>query len=303
MSLRKLLYTATDRLRAPWIAALLVGGAYIGIGVVSVIPYGSQLRAGYLAVWILLSSLVIIRFVDRRPLATLGLQWNAFSARHCWNGLALGSGMLTTALFGAFVFGSARLVLPEMGILAAMPVLMVSLITYLLWATVEELIFRGYIFQSAIEQFPVSMVTIVFSVIFAAAHSGNPNATNLAIFNTFLAGLWLAGAYLRTRQLWLPIALHTGWNFMQGAVWGISVSGHDVGRHVFGVMLSGPEWLTGGEYGIEGGVLCTAVLIAGTILVQTSKVFQISPEQFALWHRVRYAEDRATSDRLFNILS
>ncbi|HSK73310.1 MAG TPA: CPBP family intramembrane glutamic endopeptidase, partial [Pyrinomonadaceae bacterium] len=96
-----------------------------------------------------------------------------------------------------------------------------------------------------------------------------PSANLLSFFNTFIGGIWLAVAYLKTRDLWMPFGVHLSWNWMQGSVMGINVSGIQdfATAPVFTANDSGPAWLTGGSYGIEGGVVSTIALIASTALI------------------------------------
>jgi len=83
----------------------------------------------------------------------------------------------------------------------------------------------------------------------------------------FEAGVMLAAAYLLTRRLWLPIGIHAGWNFTQGGIFGVSVSGHPSGGLLDGT-LSGPEWLSGGVFGVEASIVAVILGIAlGTTLL------------------------------------
>ena len=81
-----------------------------------------------------------------------------------------------------------------------------------------------------------------------------------------LAGLFLALPYLLTRQLWLSIGLHIGWNFFEGVVFGFPVSGTD-SFHLLRHTVSGPVLWTGGAFGPEAGLLVIPALIFGSLLV------------------------------------
>jgi membrane protease YdiL (CAAX protease family) len=82
------------------------------------------------------------------------------------------------------------------------------------------------------------------------------------------AGVLLALAYAATDRLWLPIGVHTGWNFTEGSVFGASVSGHAPGDALFQGSLSGPVTLTGGIFGPESSIVGVAVcLVAAAALV------------------------------------
>jgi membrane protease YdiL (CAAX protease family) len=78
--------------------------------------------------------------------------------------------------------------------------------------------------------------------------------------------LFLALPYLLTRQLWLSIGLHIGWNFFEGVVFGFQVSGLDTFR-LLRHTVSGPELWTGGVFGPEAGLLVIPAIILGSLLV------------------------------------
>jgi len=107
------------------------------------------------------------------------------------------------------------------------------------------------------------------SLLFAFAHNVNPSVSPLALANTFIAGIWFAAAYLKTRDLWFPFGIHFAWNWLQGPIFGINVSG--IGDFSPDPLMratdAGPAWLTGGAYGIEGGVACTFALMLSLVLI------------------------------------
>jgi membrane protease YdiL (CAAX protease family) len=88
----------------------------------------------------------------------------------------------------------------------------------------------------------------------------------LAAAGLFLAGMFLAFAYTRTRQLWLPIGLHIGWNFFEGTVFGFPVSGLGLSG-IIEHSVNGPVQFTGGAFGPEAGLVLLPALALGTILV------------------------------------
>jgi hypothetical protein len=88
-----------------------------------------------------------------------------------------------------------------------------------------------------------------------------------AFSNTLLIGVVLALAYLRTKALWLPWGLHFGWNAALGLIYGLPVSGINQFAVVVKSKATGPEWLLGGSYGLEGGMLGTLVILLGLVYV------------------------------------
>jgi hypothetical protein len=103
------------------------------------------------------------------------------------------------------------------------------------------------------------------------------------VLNTILAGIWLSVAYVKTRSLWLPTGLHFAWNFSLAFIYGFPVSGLRVSQPIFHVEQGGPEWMTGGSYGPEGGALGLIVIVAGAVWVWTSRHVRASDQARALW--------------------
>jgi hypothetical protein len=130
-------------------------------------------------------------------------------------------------------------------------------------------LFRGYPLQTFFRSGTKWFGVVFMAVLFATIHVGNPRADLLSWVNTFLAGIWFAVGYLKTRQLWLPFGMHLMWNWMQGAFFGIEVSGlTDItSAPLLKEIDRGPAWLTGEAYGIEAGVACTAALVISTLLL------------------------------------
>jgi membrane protease YdiL (CAAX protease family) len=124
----------------------------------------------------------------------------------------------------------------------------------------EELLFRGILFRW-IEDFGGSwMALLLTSAFFGAAHLMNPHASAIAAIGiAFEAGVMLGAAYMLTRSLWLPMGLHAAWNFTQGEIYDIPVSGTPV-NGVVEAQLNGPPLLTGHGFGLEASVI--AIVIA-----------------------------------------
>jgi len=135
----------------------------------------------------------------------------------------------------------------------------------------EELLFRGIFFRW-IEEFGGTWLALaVTSALFGFAHLFNPNATWFSSFAIAVeAGVLLGGAYMLTRSLWLPIGLHAAWNFTQGFIYGVPVSGIDSNGLVT-ARLSGSEWLSGGSFGLEASVIALVIATAAGLwmLVQS----------------------------------
>ncbi len=147
-------------------------------------------------------------------------------------------------------------------------------------ALAEEAMFRGYALQTLSRARLAWLGVLLTSVPFGLAHLQNPNVVPGVTFtNTVLAGLWLAIAYLKTRSLWLPLGVHWSWNWALGWFFGLPISGINlVSNPLLKATDSGPAWLTGGTYGIEGGLACTIALALSTIFLWRTPWISATPE-------------------------
>jgi len=120
----------------------------------------------------------------------------------------------------------------------------------------EELLFRGYAFQK-LRLWNRNVALYLFALVFAGLHAGNMAVTYLGLVNILLGGILLGLAYERYQRLWFPIGLHLAWNIVSGPILGHEVSGYDSMLTLFVERGTGPAWLTGGAFGIEGSVWMT----------------------------------------------
>lgn len=132
----------------------------------------------------------------------------------------------------------------------------------------EELAFRGGAFRVLEDTFGTTAALAGSAALFGLLHLINPGATAASTLAIALeAGVLLASAYAFTRNLWLPIGIHFGWNFTEGGIYGVSVSGFASAKGVFSVALTGPTLLTGGKFGPEASVVAVGVTLAASIVL------------------------------------
>ena len=212
-------------------------------------------------------------------------------------GLIFGAFSLLAACAIAVAFGGLSFQFNQNhGTAAILLTLGVSLLVFTVAAAFEEALFRGYILQTFARAQLAWLAIILTSVFFAFAHYGNPGATVFSIINTGLAGVWLGVAYLKTRNLWFPFGVHLMWNWMQGAFFGIEVSGLQnlITAPFLREIDAGPVWLTGESYGIEGGIACTIALVVSTALIWFAPFLKPTEEMVALTSEEKpVAETRA----------
>jgi membrane protease YdiL (CAAX protease family) len=201
------------------------------------------------------------RFLDRRTLMSMG-----FSIKNRFKDISAG---FLIALF-LFVGGSLILILlNSIGITFIrfdLGSFLMSLLLFVIVALNEEILMRGYILNNLMDSMNKYWALLISATIFSVLHGLNPNISFLAIINIMLAGIILGSSYIFTRNLWLPISLHLFWNFFQGPVLGYSVSGMKIDS-IFKVTLFGNTFVNGGQFGFEGSIVCTILLIPAIILI------------------------------------
>ncbi len=209
------------------------------------------------------------RWLDKRSFESLGLQLNGKTLIDIFAGieitfiqmgfifiLMLALGWLTFQGF-AWQFDPVNVVITSV---------LGTFIAFIIVGWNEELLSRGYHLQTIASGINLFWGVVISSVVFGLLHLGNPNATWVSAAGIFFAGLYLAYGYIRTKQLWLSIGLHIGWNFFEGVVFGFPVSGLDIYR-LTRIEVHGPEIWTGGAFGPEAGLIVLPSLILGALLI------------------------------------
>ncbi|HEX8810831.1 MAG TPA: CPBP family intramembrane glutamic endopeptidase [Terracidiphilus sp.] len=144
----------------------------------------------------------------------------------------------------------------------------------------EELLFRGILFRLSSRILGTWGALLFTSALFGLAHLANRGATlgsSLAIM--LEAGILLGAAYAATDHLWLPVGMHIGWNFTEGSVFGMSVSGNAADSGWLRGSLTGPRMLTGGLFGPEASIVAVFVclFVAAYLLYRAVKLGRIEP--------------------------
>jgi len=135
-------------------------------------------------------------------------------------------------------------------------------------AIFEEIIMRGIIYRITEEKLGSYFALIISALIFGAMHLANPNSSLIAAAGLAIqAGLLLGSAYIYSRNLWFPIAIHFAWNFTQSAIFGANVSGNTVSKTLITSKINGEEWFTGGQFGPEGSIQATVFCLIATIIL------------------------------------
>jgi membrane protease YdiL (CAAX protease family) len=220
-------------------------------------------------------ALVIMALVDRLPFRVFGVAIHDYWLKDFGVGIAIAAGMLGLTLAGSFLFGEVRM--EWTGSIDIMPSIFFALAVLLLAALNEELVFRGYPLQILLKSLRPWGAMLFLSAVFGLLHSNNPGASVMSVMNTILAGVMLALAYLKTRSLWLPYGIHLGWNAGLSVALGYPVSGLQTPSLVT-TQVSGSEWILGGGYGPEAGIIGTFIFAAAAVAIQWTRIVKVSPQ-------------------------
>lgn len=240
------------------LAMMAVAGLLVGV-LRDVLPIGHGGLRGVL--FSLIASAVFVgaywlfvHFVERRP-------FEEFEREDWFGELAIAAAagfVLFSIVIGIIAAQDGYSIVGTNPARAALPALAVAIFS----GVSEEIVLRGVIFR-LVERMTGSWIALVLSaILFGAMHLGNPNATLFAGLAIALeAGVMLAALYMVTRRLWAVIGLHAAWNFTQGGIYGVPVSGFDTGG-LIRPSITGSDLLTGGSFGAEASLAALLVNFA-----------------------------------------
>ena len=223
---------------------------------------------------------VALRIYERGQLTDIGMGWTPASRKNLLIGIAGGGGGAIAAILGPVFFRAADLERIPGGSFQWGSVLFVSIVL-LFGAIGEEMLFRGYAFQVLLGYLGPFATILPFAVLFAFAHLGNPGQGGpvvgfIAPVNTGLWGILLGYGFIRSGDLWLPIGLHFGWNWLLPLL-GANLSGFTMGVTGIAFQSRGGDLWTGGVYGPEGSLSATLIVVALAYVLYRAPVERQTP--------------------------
>jgi membrane protease YdiL (CAAX protease family) len=225
------------------------------------------------------------KYLEGIPFRALGSWFTAGWLKHLALGCVVGALSIGIAVLIAAVSGRLSFRLDDSsGSEAIAESLVFSLGVFAIRAAMEESLLRGYILQT-LNRAGLGWLAIgSTALLFGLLHVKNPSANAISTANTMLAGIWFGVAYLKTRDLWFPFGIHLIWNWMQGSVFGIEVSGltEISPAPVLTEIDRGPAWLTGEHYGIEASIACTIAILISIALIHFLPGIRPSEEMLAM---------------------
>ena len=254
------------------LSLLLIGGAVVTLTAVQLsvlvnflVP-GRNLPLKFLGSVLVAAAVIAAykaykRWVERAPDTEMPMRG---AVAELGAGLLLG-GLLFSAMTGIVALLGGFEVLGLRGAGDIWTMLAIGVIS----GVVEETVFRGLVFRHLESLIGTWGALAITCALFGAGHIFNPDATWFAAFAIAMeAGILLGAAYILTRRLWLAIGTHAAWNFTQGWVFSVPVSGGDAPLGLLITRRIGPDWLTGGDFGLEASVIAMVVAtFAGVVLL------------------------------------
>ena len=248
-----------------FMAALMVPFAFSGVVDVNnparwavLAIEGIQLVSVLLAAWLIIHYWDELSFVD-----DMGYRWKYKGKDLLW-GFIVAAAIYAVGFIISLIAGWISVE----GVHFDFTYLLLQFLLYILVALMEESMMRGFVLGHMLDVgMNKFLALLISSFLFACLHLGNPGITNFALLNLTLAGVLLGVAYIYTRNLWFPIFLHLFWNFIQGPILGYEVSGTGGKNTLLKLGISDNTLMNGGDFGFEGSLPCTILMIVATGLI------------------------------------
>ncbi len=217
-------------------------------------------------VFILLLFIFWVKVIERNSLSTLGFVKKNWLKYLGW-GISLS--LLQMGVI-ALVYQVGGIGTFELNELSLEPILFILGLFpfWLLQGGTEEVATRGWLLTRIAARTNLPLAIGISSSLFGILHLGNAGVTFLSVLNIILDGVLAALLFIYTDSIWLVVAQHGTWNYVQGNLLGFQVSGTGADASIFSfTMGDGPDWLTGGAFGAEGSIITTLVLLVSLVIV------------------------------------
>jgi len=234
---------------------------------------------------IILIVVLLVRFFEKRPLASTGVVFSGSPFRDFRVGYGYGLLMALLIVCGIWGLGGYELESAARFQLSDSIPLVILLFGFMVQSGAEEYLFRGWLFSRLAERYSVFVGILVNAVIFVLVHLPGVDFSNtstlmlvLGITMTMLFSIFLSLIVLNQKSIWGAAAWHAAWNWFFINGFGLATTGIELGLNPLIVDLkaveSAPLWLSGGLDGPEGSILATIVLAIGCVLVAKKKMFK-----------------------------
>lgn len=219
----------------------------------------------------ILSGIVVIlycRFIQKRSLRTIGFE-KKHVLRNYVIGMLIGFIMFSAVVGISAITGAIKIegISSDFG-LVTLGYILIFLLGYIFQGAEEEILTRGYLMVNVGAKHKTITAIIVSAVVFSLLHIANTGVTVLSLINIALIGAFFGLYIICFDNIWGACAIHSIWNFTQGHIYGIKVSGMSTFESIFNVTnIQGKELINGGAFGAEGGIATTIVIVLSIALL------------------------------------
>ena len=200
----------------------------------------------------------LMRIYEKRRLKELAFKHFVYDSL---TGTFMGAGLVSIVFAVLYLAGAWHIVSTNGFSVMIVPVIWITLL-----ATMEELVFRGILYRTLEEWLGTIGALLISAFIFGGLHIFNDNANLISVLSASSGGLLMGALYSLTGRLWIPIFFHITWNLTQ-AIFGSVISGSDIYGTFFESVREGPEWLTGGPFGIENSLVAFILMFSTLVVV------------------------------------
>ena len=205
-----------------------------------------------------------VKVIEKRSFSSIGFNKNNWLKKYSL-GFLIGLAMMSIIVLILFPFGYITVEknpIQPVGISAIASVLVI-LFGWIIQGATEEIVTRGWLLNVLSTKYNIGVGLLISSTLFGLMHLTNPNVNYIAVINIILVGLFYGLYVIKTNDLWAVCGMHSAWNFAQGNLFGFEVSGLDVSvGSLIDLNLVGSDFVTGGIFGPEAGIIATFILLA-----------------------------------------
>ncbi|MFA7325325.1 MAG: CPBP family intramembrane glutamic endopeptidase [Candidatus Kapaibacterium sp.] len=283
--MQKLLAHWWFRLIIAIIASILIFSLQI------IFSFGSIFLTVFLAITLTVVSISILAMRAGSSFNAFGLQFDKFAFIDIFKGLLIVIVMNIIFILIGLLMGYEYKIHENFYTYDYKTLLFFSFYLFIM-AYLEEILFRGILFQTIRERFGDIIAIVLLSIFFSFAHYLNPNISTMGLMNIIIAGVMLSVLYITTESLWLPISVHFFWNLNQQLLLGSNISGigSDITLFQLTAINNNSNWLFGGQFGIEEGLLTTILLTILTII--SFKINKQNPYIMATKFKIKFEESK-----------
>ncbi|MBV8490289.1 MAG: CPBP family intramembrane metalloprotease [Candidatus Eremiobacteraeota bacterium] len=278
-------FTGSNGIRAGWrvsifvvivaaIGAVINGAAYVAEHRFHVpLPKGGNELYPWVGIVELISVLMVLfaawvmSKIEKRSMGVYGLPLRGALRSRVWLGMLWGFAGISAVLLAMYGMGGFHVAGISTGGLGVVVAGALYVLTFLCVGLFEEFAFRGYVLYTLTTGMGFWAAATILSLLFGAAHMGNPGETPMGILTCVMFAFFLCLTLRQTGNLWLAVGIHAGWDWGESFFYGVPDSGTTTWHPFLTPAFHGAEWLTGGKAGPEGSILTVVALIVMSAIV------------------------------------